>query len=182
MGWWGCNSKPHWTGKSAKETRLFFFFWSFFHPKYFSTHKFYLKAIRHPNNFFHKLSLSIALLGKGLLPTCNYLPVVMRSKHQKHVKEPQNVGWNLISWRKSPILKQATKVFFWSMNQILIFCRRLNIFIFILYYIFSSFCIAEKNFTKKNLQGVMRNRTLTLGYIWSCLYLFIIYNLYISPI
>ena len=34
-----------------KETKVIFLFF-FFNPKYFSTHKYYLKATRHPNNFF----------------------------------------------------------------------------------------------------------------------------------
>ena len=42
------------------------FFWSSFKPKIFFNPHFLYIAARHPNNFFHKLCLSIALLGTGV--------------------------------------------------------------------------------------------------------------------
>ena len=59
FGWWGCNSKPNCTGKNTKETRLFLVI--FLTQNIFSTHIFYLKASRYPNNFFHKRCLSVTL-------------------------------------------------------------------------------------------------------------------------
>ena len=60
MGRWGCNSKPNCT---AKETRLFFVFFS---PKIFFNPQILYIATRHPNIFFHKLCLSIVLLRTGV--------------------------------------------------------------------------------------------------------------------
>ena len=57
-------SSAIWLAIASSPSQLFFLK----NPKYFSTHKYYLKASRYPNNFFRKLCLSVALKGAGVCP------------------------------------------------------------------------------------------------------------------